>query len=80
MIPQWPACAKKDCPWPATFKVQMENDAGPFSAYLCLFCIIEIKQCLKELSDVGESELKLLEQQDLKVEDAPFRVLEGPQP
>lgn len=79
MIPEWPSCAKKGCPWPATFKVQMENDAGPFSAFLCLFCIIEVKQCLAELSSVGEEQLKLLEQEELKIEQVPFKVIERPE-
>jgi hypothetical protein len=74
----WPSCAKKGCPWPAAFKVQMENDAGPFSAYLCLMCIIEVKQCLAELSAVGEEQLRLLEQEQIKLEDAPMRVVERP--
>ena len=76
---EWPSCAKKGCPWPATFKVQMENDAGPFSAHLCLFCIIEVKRCLAELSAVGEEQLRLLEQEELKLEDVPARVIERKQ-
>ena len=57
-------------------KVQMENDAGPFSAHLCLFCMIEVKQCLAELSAFGDQQLKLLEQEQLQVEDIPFKVIE----
>lgn len=76
MIPQWPSCGKQGCPWPATFKVQMENEAGPISAFLCLFCIIEIKQCLAELSEAGNQELRLLEQEELRIEDVPVKVLE----
>jgi hypothetical protein len=76
MIPQWPSCGKKGCPWPALFKVQMENAAGPLTAFLCLFCVIEIKQCLAELSEAGNQDLRLLEQEQIRVEDVPVRVLE----
>ena len=76
MIPNWPSCGKNGCPWPAMVKVQMENDAGPFSAHLCLFCMIEVKQCLAELSAFGDQQLKLLEQEQLQVEDIPFKVIE----
>jgi len=60
-FPAWPSCAKEGCRWPAFFKIRMENDAGPFWAHLCIFCMAGIRQCLAGLSDLSESERRLLE-------------------
>lgn len=79
MIPGWPSCAKQGCMWPAVFKVEMENDAGPFWTHLCLFCVIEIKQCLAELSALGDAEMKLLRQEEIKPEEIPLQALPGPE-
>lgn len=60
-LPGWPSCAKEGCPWPAFFKIRMENEAGPFWAHLCLFCMAGVRECLSGLKDLSESEQRLLE-------------------
>lgn len=81
MIPGWPSCAKSDCPWPALFKVRMEGgDTGPIVAHLCVFCIIEIRSCLKALSQASEEDRKILQQSmPTAFEKAEITKLEGPE-
>lgn len=65
--------------WPAVFKVSMEGPSGPTVAYLCIFCIIEIRKCLAALSEATEEERKLLEQSAPSyLEKAQISRIEGP--
>lgn len=56
----WPVCARKDCGRPAFFKVKMEA-GGEVSAYLCILCFGEIRECMAAIAALTEEERKALE-------------------
>lgn len=58
----------------------MENDGGPIAAHLCIFCIVEIRQCLSALSQASEEDRRMLETTPATAfEKAEITRIEGPE-
>jgi len=63
-----PPCARKGCPLPGIFKVEIVDATGPLTAFVCPLCLVQIPGLLHEMSDIRE-EQKLLVQEKSEASD-----------